>query len=142
LSVSVDVPLLNMCRLSSSVFLWLSRPPVLHRVSCCGPCCSSLWFSIMCFSSRYRGPPVKVFNIFNTVIGLSHLWCHNVLYFLNNPVSVDVPLLNMCCLSSSVFVCLSRPPVLHRVLCCGPCCSSLWFSILCFSLKLHQQYTL
>jgi hypothetical protein len=35
-------------------------------------------------ASRYRGPPVKVFNIFNTVIGLSHLWCHNVLYFLNN----------------------------------------------------------
>ena len=36
-------------------------------------------------ASRFRGAPAKVFNIFNTVIGLSHLCCHNVLYFLNNP---------------------------------------------------------
>ena len=26
-----------------------------------------------------------MYNIFNTVIGLSHLCCHNVLYFLSNP---------------------------------------------------------
>ena len=32
-----------------------------------------------------RGPPAKVCIIFNTVIGLSHLCCHNVMYFLNNP---------------------------------------------------------
>jgi hypothetical protein len=33
------------------------------------------------------GPPAKVYNIFKTVsvIGLSHLCCHSVLYFLNNP---------------------------------------------------------
>jgi len=36
-------------------------------------------------ASRFRGPPAKVFNIFNTVIGLSHLCCHNVRYFLDNP---------------------------------------------------------
>ena len=36
-------------------------------------------------ASKYRGLPAKVHNIFNTVIGLSHLCCHNVLYFLNNP---------------------------------------------------------
>ena len=35
--------------------------------------------------SKFRGPPAKVYNIFNTVIELSHLCCHNVLYFLNNP---------------------------------------------------------
>jgi hypothetical protein len=26
--------------------------------------------------SRFRGPPTKVYNIFNTVIELSHLCCH------------------------------------------------------------------
>ena len=36
-------------------------------------------------ASQFRGPPVKVYNIFNTVIGLSHLCCHNVLYLLSNP---------------------------------------------------------
>jgi hypothetical protein len=35
--------------------------------------------------STYRGSPAKVYNSLNTVIGLSHLCCHNVLYFLNNP---------------------------------------------------------
>ena len=34
-------------------------------------------------ASKFRGPPVKVY-IFNTVIELSHLCCHNILYFLNN----------------------------------------------------------
>ena len=34
-------------------------------------------------ASKFRGAPV--YNIFNIVIGLSHLCCHNVLYFLNNP---------------------------------------------------------
>jgi hypothetical protein len=34
-------------------------------------------------ASTFRGPPAKVYNIFNTVIGLSHLCCHK--YFLNNP---------------------------------------------------------
>ena len=36
-------------------------------------------------ASKFRGPPIKVYNIFNTVIGLSHLCCYNILYFLNNP---------------------------------------------------------
>jgi len=36
-------------------------------------------------ASKFRGPPAKVYIFFNTVIGLSHLCCHNVLYFLNNP---------------------------------------------------------
>jgi hypothetical protein len=36
-------------------------------------------------ASTFRGTPVKVYNIFNTVIGISCLCCHNVLYFLNNP---------------------------------------------------------
>jgi len=39
-------------------------------------------------ASIFRGSPVKVYNIFNTVIGLSHLCCHNVLYFLNNPSGI------------------------------------------------------
>jgi hypothetical protein len=29
--------------------------------------------------STFRGAPAKVYNIFNTVIGLSHSCCHNVL---------------------------------------------------------------
>jgi hypothetical protein len=36
-------------------------------------------------TSNFRGPPAKVYHIFNNVIGLSHLCCHNVLYFLNKP---------------------------------------------------------
>jgi hypothetical protein len=36
-------------------------------------------------ASECRGPPAKVYNILNTVIGLSHLCCQKVLYFLNNP---------------------------------------------------------
>jgi hypothetical protein len=35
-------------------------------------------------ASKFRGPLVKVYNIFNTVIVLSHLSCHSALYFLNN----------------------------------------------------------
>ena len=35
-------------------------------------------------ASNIRGPPSKLFYIFSTVIGLSHVCCHNVLYFLNN----------------------------------------------------------
>ena len=38
-------------------------------------------------ASKLRGAPTKVYNIFNTVIGLSHLCCHNVLYFLKQPFS-------------------------------------------------------
>ena len=36
-------------------------------------------------ASQFRGPPVKVFHVFKNVIGLSHLCCHSVLNFLNNP---------------------------------------------------------
>ena len=36
-------------------------------------------------ASKFRGTVAKVYNIFNTVIGLSHLCCHSVMYFLNNP---------------------------------------------------------
>ena len=36
-------------------------------------------------ASKFRRPPPKVYNIFNTVIGVSHLWCHDILYFLNSP---------------------------------------------------------
>ena len=36
-------------------------------------------------ASKFRGPSAKVYNIFNAVIWISHLCCHNVLYFLNNP---------------------------------------------------------
>ena len=32
-------------------------------------------------ASIFRGPPVKVYNIFNTVISLSHLCCHNYCTF-------------------------------------------------------------
>ena len=39
-------------------------------------------------ASTFRGPPTKVYSIFNTVIGLSHLCCHNALYFLNNPLAI------------------------------------------------------
>jgi hypothetical protein len=39
-------------------------------------------------ASTFRGPSAKVYNVFNTVIGLSHLCCHNVLYFLNNPSGI------------------------------------------------------
>ena len=35
-------------------------------------------------ASQFRGPPAKVYNIFTTIIGLSHLCCHSILYFLNN----------------------------------------------------------
>jgi hypothetical protein len=36
-------------------------------------------------ASNFTRPPVKVYDIVNTVIGLSHLCCHSILYFLNNP---------------------------------------------------------
>ena len=36
-------------------------------------------------TSNFRGHPAKVYHIFNNVIRLSHLCCHNVLYFLKNP---------------------------------------------------------
>ena len=36
-------------------------------------------------ASKFKRTPAKVYIIFNTVNGLSHLFCHNVLYFLNNP---------------------------------------------------------
>jgi hypothetical protein len=36
-------------------------------------------------ASRCRGLSAKVHTIVNTVIGLSHLCRHSVLYFLNNP---------------------------------------------------------
>ena len=36
-------------------------------------------------ASKFRKPPAKVYFILNTVIGLSHLCFHSVLYFLNNP---------------------------------------------------------
>jgi hypothetical protein len=39
-------------------------------------------------ASNFRGAPAKVY-IFNTVIGLSHLCCHNVLYFLNTNILID-----------------------------------------------------
>ena len=35
--------------------------------------------------SKFRGPPSRVCSVFNTDIELSHLCCHEVLYFLNNP---------------------------------------------------------
>ena len=35
-------------------------------------------------ASKFRRPPTKVYNIFYTVIGFSHLCCHSVLYFLNS----------------------------------------------------------
>ena len=35
-------------------------------------------------ASKFRGPSAKVHNMLNIVIGLQHLCCHNVLYFLNN----------------------------------------------------------
>ena len=35
-------------------------------------------------ASEFRGHLVKVYNIFNTVIELSYLCCHSVLYFLNS----------------------------------------------------------
>jgi hypothetical protein len=34
---------------------------------------------------HFRGPPDNAYIIFDTVIGLSHLCCHSVLYFLSNP---------------------------------------------------------
>ena len=39
-------------------------------------------------ASKFRGPPAKVCIIFNSVIEISHLCCHNVLYFLNKSPSV------------------------------------------------------
>jgi hypothetical protein len=38
----------------------------------------------------FRGPPSKVCNISNTVIGRPHLCCHNVLYFLSIPIEASV----------------------------------------------------
>ena len=35
-------------------------------------------------TSKLRGPPTNVYNTFGTVIGLSYLCCHNILYSLSN----------------------------------------------------------
>ena len=40
--------------------------------------------------SKFKGPPAKVYDIFNTVIGLSHLCCYNILYFLDNPSEIFI----------------------------------------------------
>ena len=50
----------------------------------------SAWFTFRLDRQKPRvsklwGSPVKMYNIFTLFIGLSHLCCHNVLYFLNNP---------------------------------------------------------
>jgi hypothetical protein len=45
-------------------------------------------------ASNVRGPPAKVNNIFNTVIVLSLLYSHSVLYFLNNPSVIFLTQLN------------------------------------------------
>ena len=39
-------------------------------------------------ASKLRGSPAKVYNTFDTVIGLSYLCCHNPLYSLNNPSAI------------------------------------------------------
>jgi hypothetical protein len=38
--------------------------------------------------STIWGASVKVYNSFNTVIERSHVCCHSVLYFLNNPSGI------------------------------------------------------
>jgi hypothetical protein len=60
-------------------------------------------------SSKVRGPPGKVYSFLNTVIGISHLCCHNVLYFLNNLSVIFLAQLHsifcfMCMLCRSLFV--------------------------------------
>ena len=35
-------------------------------------------------ASKFRGPPAKVYNIFDAAFGLSYLCCNNALYSLNN----------------------------------------------------------
>jgi hypothetical protein len=60
-------------------------------------------------ASKIRRSPVKVYNIFNTVIGLSHLCCHNVLYFLNNPSVIFLTKLHSiaeyCRILNTSFIC-------------------------------------
>jgi hypothetical protein len=55
-----------------------------------------------------------VYNIFNTVIELSHLTCHNVLYFLNNPSGIFLKQLHSI---SEYCRILSTPPSHHLRLC-------------------------
>ena len=38
-------------------------------------------------ASTFRGPPAKVYIIFNIVIGFSHLYCHNVIVLFKQPFS-------------------------------------------------------
>jgi hypothetical protein len=38
-------------------------------------------------ASKFRGPPAKVYIIFNIVIGFSHLCCHNVIVLFKQPFS-------------------------------------------------------
>jgi hypothetical protein len=57
-------------------------------------------------ASKFSGPPAKVYAIFNSVIELSHLCCHNVLYFLNNP---SVIFLTQLHLISEYFRILNTP---------------------------------
>ena len=45
--------------------------------------------------SKFREPPANVYNIFNTVIGRSHLCFRSVLYFLNNPFHSYTPFQNI-----------------------------------------------
>jgi len=41
-------------------------------------------------ASTFKGPPAKVYTVLNTVIGPSHLCCHDILYFLSNPSLASV----------------------------------------------------
>ena len=70
-------------------------------------------------ASTFRGPPAKMYNIFNTVIGLSQLCCHSVLYFLNNPSVIFLTQLHSI---SEYCRILSTP---HH-----PCLYSNWLSTL------------
>ena len=65
-------------------------------------------------ASQFRGPPVKVYSVFLTssVIGLSHLCCHNVLYFLNNPSVIFLPQLH----STSEYCRISNTPIIFALL--------------------------
>jgi hypothetical protein len=69
-------------------------------------------------ASKYRGPPTNVYNIFNTVIGLSHVCCHNVLYFLNNPSVISPTHCRPLIIFAFIEIDLTHfhiPPVMWRI---------------------------
>jgi len=71
--------------------------------------------SLKPMASKFRGPSAKYNNIFNIVIGLSHLCCHIVLYFLRNPSVIILTQLHSISKYCTILNSSHQSPVLQLI---------------------------